>query len=211
MPDIEELRQLINDRKDKSKPVGRASAPFPVILDADLAVDLSRARGQEQAAKTALEDWKTEAEKDQRVGGRRKPPAEYQNAVDEAAARVAELEAEADGFKVILVFVALPADDNDELMKQHPPREDDEDDQKFGFNLATFPVARMHECAAKVVSLNDEPMDLDPKSIAAGLTAGERDLAVQVVNGINNQMASVPFYDASSQSRQRSGGKSRRR
>lgn len=211
MPNIEDLQRLLNDRKDKSKTGGRASAPFPVILDADLAVDLSRARGQEQAAQTTLDDWQAEAEKDQRVGGRRKPPIHLQTAVDEAAARVAELEAEADGLKVILVFVALPADDNDELMKQHPPREDDEDDQKYGFNLATFPIARMRECATKVVGLDDNLLDLDPKGLVAGLTAGERDLAIQVVNGINAQVASVPFFAASSPSRRRSGDKSKRR
>lgn len=210
MPDVEKLRQLLNDRNDKSRPRGRASAPFPIILDADLAIDLSQARGELQAAETAVTDFENEAKKDARQGGRRKPPADMQADVDQAKQRVEELEAEADGVKVMLVFVALPAEENDALMKEHPPREGDEGDQQYGFNRLDFPVARMHKCANRVVGMDDEPLDLDPKKLVSGMSPGERDLAVQVCNGVNAQMASVPFYDASSQSRQRSGGKSRR-
>jgi hypothetical protein len=210
-PDISKLQQLLQDRNDKARPSGRASAPFPIILDADLAIDLSRARQQLAIAEQAVTDWETEANTDKRQGGRRKVPADLTTAAAEAKAQVDELEAEAEEVKVILVFVALTATDNDELQKMHPPREGDEEDQKYGFNLAAFPTARMRECAARVVGMDDQPLDLDPKELVAGMSPGERDLAIQVVNGINNQMASVPFYDANSQSRQRSGGKSRRR
>lgn len=211
MPDLAKLQQLLQDRNDKARPAGRASAPFPIILDADLAVDLSRARQQLAIAEQAVTDWQTEAKQDPRQGGRRKPPADLQQAVTDAQQQVDDIEAEAEEVKVILVFVALTADANDELMKQHPPREGDEKDLEYGFNLAEFPVARMRECAARVVSMDDEPLDLDPKDLVAGMSPGERDLAVQVCNGLNAQMASVPFYDANSQRVQRSGGKSRRR
>jgi len=210
MPDLSKLQQLLQDRNDKARPSGRASAPFPIILDADLAIDLSKARAELQAAETTLNEWEAEAKQDTRQGGRRKPPADMQKAVDEAKARVDELETEADEVKVILVFVALPAADDDELMKLHPPREGNERDQDFGFNAAEFPVARMHACAARVVDMDDQLLDLDPKKLVEGMSPGERDLAVQVCNGVNAQMASVPFFDANSHSRQRSGGKSRR-
>lgn len=211
MPDIDKLRQLLNDRNDKSRPRGRASAPFPIILDADLAIDLSKARAELQASETALDDFEKDAKNDTRQGGRRKPPADMKTDVDEARQRVEELEAEAEGVKVMLVFVALPAEENDALLKEYPPREGDEGDQEYGFNRLDFPVARMLKCANRVVSMDDEPLDLDPQKLVSGMSPGERDLAVQVCNGVNAQMASVPFYDANSQSRQRSGGKSRRR
>jgi seryl-tRNA synthetase len=211
MPDISKLQQLLQDRNDKARPAGRASAPFPVILDADLAIDLSKARQELQQAEEAVKDWEAEAKQDARQSGRRKVPAELTAAVAEAKARVEELQAEADEVKVQLIFVALRADENDELEKQHPPREGNDDDKKWGFNADTFPVARMHECAARVVDMDNNLLDLDPKKIVTGFSQGERDFAVQVVNGVNAQLASVPFYDANSQSRQRSGGKSRRR
>lgn len=210
MPDISKLQQLLQDRNDKTRPSGRASVPFPIILDADLAIDLSRARAELAAAEQAVDDWEAEAAQDQRQGGRRKPPADLQTAVAEAKARVEELEAEADEVKVILVFVALPADENDALQKQHPPREGNETDAEYGYNTAEFPVARMRECAVRVVGMDDQLLDLDPKKLVDGMSQGERDLAVQVSNGCNAQLASVPFYDANSRSRQRSGGKSRR-
>lgn len=209
--DISKLQQLLQDRKDKNRPAGRASSPFPIILDADLAIDLSKARNELAAAEAELTEWENEQKGDARQGGRRKPPADLQSKVDDARQRVTDLEADAEDVKVILVFVALRASDNDELQKQYPPREGNETDAEFGYNTADFPVARMRECAARVVSMNDEPLDLDPKEIVDEMSQGERDLAVQVCNGINAQLASVPFYDANSQSRQRSGGKSRRR
>lgn len=211
MPDLAKLQQLLQDRNDKVRPSGRASAPFPIVLDADLAVDLSRARQELSVAEQAVKDFEEESKTDSRQGGRRKPPADLTADVDQAKARVAELEAEADEVKVMLVFVALTANDNDELQKQHPPREDNDADKEYGVNLLEFPVARMNACASRVVDMDNNLLDLDPKKLVEGMSPGERDLAVQVCNGINNQMASVPFYDANSQRVQRSGGKSRRR
>lgn len=207
MPDLAKLQALLQDRNDKVNPRGRASAPFPIVLDADLAIDLSRARQNLANAEQAVTDHKAAASSDTRQGGRRKVPDDLTAAVDKAKAQVAEIKAEADDVTVQLIFVALQADENDALEKLHPPREDNEQDKQNDLNSDTFPIARMHACANRVLGMDDTLLDLDPKALATGMSTGERDLACQVVNGINGQVASVPFYAANSQSRQRNGAK----
>lgn len=209
MPDMKKVQQLLQDRKSP-KSSSRASAPFPIVMDSDLAVDLSHARQALAEAQQDMENWATEAAADSRQGGKRKPPADKEQAVADAQTRVEELEAEAKDVTVTLVFVALTANDQDALIKQHPPRPDNDEDAKYGYDVTTFPIARMRECAAKVIGDNDEELDVDIPDLIAGLQPMERDFACQVVNGISAQAWSVPFYAANSQSRQRSGGKSRR-
>jgi hypothetical protein len=210
MPDMAKVQALLQDRKSpKSK--GRASAPLPIVMDADLAVDLAQARQELANAEYAITEWaKKVTEGDHRQGGKPKPPADMNKRVAAAQERVDELKAEADEVTVLVVFVAMPADQQDELEKLHPPREGNKADEEQGINLDTFPRARMRECAAKVVDFDDNVLPLDPIEIVDGMSTGERGLAIQVVNGISSQVASVPFFDASSQSRQRSGGKPRR-
>lgn len=209
MTDLAKLEALIQDRKSK-QPKGRASAPYPIVLDADIAVDLSRAQQQLINAGAAVDKWVAEKAQTPRQGGKPKPPADLTDAVTKAQELVDEIKAAADEVTVMLIFVALPADEHDELELKHPPRPDDEKDAEHGFNIDTFPVARMHACAARVETLDEEPTNFDPLDLIKGMSTGERDLAAQVVSNLTNQLASVPFYAASSQSRQRSGARSRR-
>lgn len=208
MPDMEKVQALLQDRKSK-KSKGRASAPFPIVMDADLAIDLAQARQELANAEQAINDWSKKIAEDSRHA-KPKPPPELNKRVAAAQERVDEIKAEADEVTVLVVFVAMPADAQDELEKLHPPREDNKADAEQGINLDTFPRARMRECATKVVDFDGNELALDPIEIVDGMSTGERGLAIQVVNGISSQIASVPFFDASSQSRQRSGAKSRR-
>ena len=211
MPDIAKLQALLQDRNSE-QPKGRASAPFPVILDADLAVQLNQARQMLTNAEGALEAWKKKAtEGDKRQGGSPRLPADLTKAVAEAQSLVDELSAEADDATVKLVFVALKKDKYDELLKLHPPREDNERDHQLQYNADDFPDALMRACVTKVVSLDDDLLDLDIDQIISGLSTGERNVACNVAIGLNLQTFSVPFSAANSPSRQRSGGKSRRR
>lgn len=210
MPDMDKVRALLQDRKSPTAKKGRASAPFPVVMDADLAIELAQARQELANAEQAVTDWAHELAENDSRHAKPKPPAELNKRIAEAQKRVDEIKAEADEVTVILVLVAMHAEKQDELEKLHPPREGNKDDEKHGVNIATYPIERLRQCAAKVVDFDDNLLDVDPQDLIIGMSSGERDLACQVTAGISQQIASVPFYDASSQSRQRSGGKPRR-
>lgn len=211
MPDIDHLQQLLRDRQS-AKGKGRASAPLPIVLDADLAVDIEQAKIAYANAQSEVAQLEKEAAGDGRVGGAKSPKlSEAQKALEAAKKRVDEAQAAANDVTVQLVFTALKSDEYDRLLKEHPPREDDEGDKQRGFDYSTFPDALLTVSPAKVVDIDGDPLELDAAEIIAEMSHGERDMARSVVMGLNVQTYSVPFSVANSQSRQRSGGKSRRR
>jgi hypothetical protein len=200
------LQALLLDRKSKT-PKGRASAPFPIILDADLAIALARAEQSRSVALEAIAEAEKEAAGDKRMGGTPKIDPALIEELTAAEASLAEAEAAADEATVQIVFTALKTGPFDELVKEHPPREGDETDQQFEYNRSTFPDALVRACATKVVDLDGDEIETDPLELIDGFSNGERITAQNVVNGLNQQAASVPFYNARSQSRQRNGAK----
>jgi hypothetical protein len=211
MPDLEKMQQLLKDRQSP-KGKGRASAPMPIMLDADLAVDLEQAKNRYANAESEVAEQEKAAAGDKRVGGGKPPDlAEAQKTLTAAQKALDEAQEAADEHTVQLVFTALKADEFDELIKQHPPRDDDEGDQSRGYDRSTFPTALLVASPATVVTLDGDPFGLDPAEVISGMSHGEKDLARSVVLGLNVQTFSVPFSAANSRSRQRSGGKSRRR
>lgn len=211
MPDLERMQQLLRDRQTP-KGKGRASAPMPIMMEADLAIDLEQAKNLLNVATNAVADEEKKAAGDQRQGGGTPPDlAAAQKELAAAQKAVDEAQEAADEVTVQIVFTALTDDDFDQLLMQHPPRDDDEGDQTRGYNRATFGRALLAASPAKVLTLDGDPFDLDPAETLAGMSHGEKDLARSVVLGLNVQTFSVPFSAANSRSRPRSGGKSKRR
>jgi hypothetical protein len=203
----ERLQSLLQDRKSSTK--GRMSAALPVILEADLAVRLNMARQAVQNAESEIAAFQKDNPGDKRSGGvaRADVPADLQKALDDAQAEVDRIEDEAADVTVRLVFVALKYDDFDKLEKAHPPRDGDDRDAEYGANVDTFPEVLMRASAVKVTDYDDNIVDLDIDELIEGMSNAERNMACQVARGVNVNPASVPFYDANSRSRRRSGGK----
>lgn len=212
MPDIEELQKLLRDRQSPKATKGRASAPFPLVMNADLAVDLQQAELVFAAAQDAVAQQEKEAAGDTRVGGTKSPGLAAAQAELKAAQKALdEAKAAANDVTVQMVLTALTSNDYDELVMKHPPRQDNESDQNLGYDQSTFSEALLQASPAKIVDLDGNPLDLDKDDLVAGMTHGERDLARRVVTGLNAQVFSVPFSAVNSPSRQRSGAKPRRR
>lgn len=213
MPDLEELQRLLRDRQSPKATTGRASAPFPLVMNADLAVDLQQAEMVFAAAQDDVALREKEAAGDSRVGGTKSPALtaaqaelrKAQKALDEAKAAANEV-------TIQMVITALTSNDYDELLMKHPPRDDDENDKALGYNQSTFPEALLQAAPAKILDLDDNPLPgFEKEDLIDGMTHGERDLARRVATGLNAQVFSVPFSAVNSPSRQRSGGKPKRR
>lgn len=199
----DKLQQLLQDRKSSKK--GRAFRPMAICLDADLSMDLEDAERELAAAKKAA-DEATEI----RAGGKVSTDPEMAKRVTAAEKAVTEAEALVDASSVIVTFAALKAHDYDELLKEHPPREDNEYDKLDDYNRDTFPDALMAASASKNVKDADgDLVDMDVADVLAEMSSGERNLACQVSFDVNNRQSS--FSEAKSRSRQRSGSNSKRR
>lgn len=207
------LQRLLLDRKSK-EPKGRASIPFPIILDADLSRKVNEAQAELTAAHAAIEEHREEQAElaeagkgDRRMGSKTSIPDELTERLEKAETDATAADDEADEAMVQLVLVALKSDAYDELVKAHPPREDNADDAKSGVNWLTFPDALLRECATRVLDGDDDEIEMDLTDLIDGMSTGERQLARQIAQTVNLQSASVPFYNARSQSRRRNGAK----
>jgi len=207
------LRELLNDRNSK-EPKGRASIEFPIILDAALSLEVSLAQQHLAAVNGAIETHqreqaqaKEDGKGDRRVGSKTTIPADLKNQLDAAQVRADAADEAADDAMVQLVLVALKSEQYDELIKAHPPREDNADDAKNGVNVHTFPDALLRACATKVLDDEDAEIEMDLTGLIDGMSSGERQVARQAAQQINVQVATVPFYNANSQSRRRNGAK----
>lgn len=209
MPDHEALQALLQDRKTSAK--GRITLPMNVILDAQLAFDGNNAERELDAAKAAVKEAEKAAEGDKRAGGKVGISPELAAAVETAQAAFDEANEAAAQATVKVVFTALKGSDYDELVKLHPPRDGDEGDATEGYNRATFNEALMYESAVKVLDRDDQIVDMDTTEVLGTLSAGERLFAETIAQQANIRTTAVPFSVAGSQSRQPSGGKSKRR
>lgn len=202
----EALIALLQDRKTSTK--GRASRRMAICLSTELSMDLADAEQELAEAKQAVTD--AEATADRRAGGKVAIDPELTKQVTAAEKTVAAAEAKVDAASVIITFTALKASDYDVLLKDHPPREDNELDALVDHNRDTFPDALMEATAVKRVEDADGNLvDMDVADLIATMSNGERTLACQVSNDVNLRTSS--FSDAKSQSRQRSGSSSKRR
>jgi len=154
----------------------------------------------------------TEAEvtADRRAGGKLAIDPELTKQVTAAEKAVAAAEKLVDAASVIVTFNALKAADYDDLLKEHPPREDNELDAMVDYNRDTFPDALMKKSASqKIEDADGNLIDMDVAELIDTMSNGERTVACQVSNDVNLRTSS--FSDAKSQSRQRSGASSKRR
>jgi hypothetical protein len=207
MPDHSALQALLQDRKSSTK--GRASRRMQVCLDAKLSLTLALAEEDLAAVEAAIETAEASAEK--RAGGTVAidPGLVKEKAAAEKA--VTEAETAADAATVTITFTALKANDYDELLKQHPPREGNQLDAIDDRNNATFPDALMVACATKIEDADGNLIDMDAADLLGTLSNGERIIACQVAGDVNSKTLSVPSSDANSQNRRRSGSSSNRR
>lgn len=205
-PDHDKLLALLQDRKQSSK--GRASRRMSVCLDADLAADLEDAQAELAEANEAVADA-AKAETP-RAGGRVPTDPALQKRVTDAEKAVVAAERDVDAASVTVTFTALKADAYDDLLKKYPPREGDELDKISDYNRDEFPDALMRASASKKVEDADgKPVAMDVEELIDEMSNGERWLACQIAGQINDRTSS--FYEAKSQSRQRSGSNSKRR
>lgn len=202
------LKQLLQDRRSPTK--GRASRRLNVCLDASLAAAVAEAQQKVTEAENDIAAHNEQHKGDIRQGGKIPVPQDLTDRLAEAERALEEAEAEADEATVSVLFVALKSDDYDKILKEHPPAEGNDADKEFGANRETFLAALMAACAQRVEH-NGEIIDMEPGEVLDTLTSGEKSIAHTVALEINlRSNSTVPFSGANSQSRQRSGGQSRR-
>lgn len=207
MPDHNDLLALLQDRKKSTK--GRASRKMTLCLIEDLAMAHAVAAHELAAANAAVKYAEEHAEK--RAGGKVAIDpvlVKEQKAAEKAAA---DAKAAMDEKSVVLTFTALKSEDYDALQAEHPPREGNKVDADNGHNEDTFPDALMRASASKITDITGTLLDTDIQDVIDGMSNGERILACQASNGVNDRTASVHFSDAASQNRRRSGSSSNRR
>lgn len=209
MPDHEKLQALLNDRKSSSK--GRATAKAHVCLDAEAATQAAIKRNELQVVKDEVERFETEAKGDARMGGTVPVPEEMQKRLADAQTAYDEAQDAANDATVSIVMVALKSADFDLLLKAHPPRDGNKEDDEFGADRSSFLKALAAECATKVLDQDGAIVDMEAADILGTLSSGERAMIEARSLEINQRTASVPFSIAGSPSRQLSGGKSKRR
>jgi hypothetical protein len=207
MPDHSALQALLQDRKTSTK--GRASRRMGICLSAPLSMTLALAEQELDAAKAAAETAQDNAET--RAGGKISIDPALTKQVKAAEKAVAEAEAAVDAASVTVTFTALKAKDYDALLKEHPPRDGNKLDAAVDRNESTFPDALMLKSATKVEDADGNLVDMDIPELLETLSNGERIIACQAANSVNDRTVNVDFSDANSQSRQRSGSSSNRR
>lgn len=211
MPDHARLQQLLQDRKSKTKNVGRPSRQLRFCLDNDLAQERAEAEQKLAEAKAELDAATAEAQADKRAGGRVRVDAAITKLHKDAEDAAEKARTAADEDSVVVTFTAVQSEDYDELVTEHPPREGNEDDAKNAVNGATFPGALMRASISAITDIDGATVDMDPDDLVAGFSNGERIIAINASNEVNLRITSIPFSDASSPRRQASGSKSRRR
>jgi hypothetical protein len=207
MPDHSALQALLQDRKTSTK--GRASRRMDICLSAPLSMTLAVADQELQAVEAAIKTAEENAEK--RAGGTVAIDAELTKRKKAAEKAVADAEKAADAATVTVTFTALKAVDYDELLKEHPPREGNEQDAAADVNNATFPDALMLASASKVEDADGNIVEMDIAELLGTLSNGERIVACQAAGEANLRILSVPSSDANSRNRPRSGSSSSRR
>lgn len=207
MPDHDALLALLQDRKRSTK--GRASRRMTICLVEDLAMAHAVAEHELAAANAAVKYAEDHAEK--RAGGKVAVDPALLKEQKAAEKTVADAKAAADQMSVVITFTALKSDAYDALQAEHPPREGNDADAASEHNTATFPDALMRASASKVTDTEGNLVDADLGEILDGLSNGERIIACQTANLVNDRTASIHFSDAVSQNRRRSGSSSNRR
>ena len=203
MPDHSALQALLQDRKTSTK--GRAFRPMAICLDTELSMDL-----EDAAAELAVAKETAAATTETRAGGKVSTDPEMDKRVKAAEKAVADAEALVDAASVIITFAAMKADEYDELLTEHPPREGNEMDALSDYNRDTFPDALMAKSASgRVKDADGNIVDMNVTDVIATMSSGERNVACKVSFEVNNRSSS--FSDAKSQNRQRSGSSSKRR
>lgn len=207
MPDHDVLLALLQDRKTSTK--GRASRRMTICLNEELAMAHAVAEHELAAAKAAVKYAEDHADK--RAGG--KVAVDRELIKEEAAAEKAvnDAKAAADDVSVVITFTALKSGDFDALQNEHPPREGNKSDANQGHNVDTFPDALMRASATKLTDTEGKLIDADLGEILDGLSNGERIIACQTANLVNDRTASIHFSEAVSRNRRRNGSSSNRR
>ncbi|MFC5268468.1 hypothetical protein ACFPJ1_40720 [Kribbella qitaiheensis] len=207
MPDHEALQALLQDRK--SPKGGRATRRMDICLSAPLSMTLALA--EQDLAGIEAEIALAEATADRRAGGTVAIDPDLTKRKKAAEKAVTDAEAAVDAASVTVTFTAMKANDYDELLKKHPPREGNEIDAQDDRNNQTFPDALMFASATKVQDADGNIVDMDIPELLGTLSNGERIIACQAAMSVNDRALSVPFSDANSRSRRRSGSSSSRR
>lgn len=204
MPDHDALLALLQDRKTTKK--GRATRRVHICLDEDLAMSRAIAEQELAAAEEAVQYAEDHAEK--RAGGKVAidPALVKAKAAAEKAVEAAKTEAEK--LTVVVTFTALKSEAYDKLLGEHPPREGNEIDAVNEHNVATFPDALMRASATKVTDVDGTLLDTDLPGLLDDLSNGERIVACQAANSVNDRTLNVHFSDAVSQNRRRRGSNS---
>jgi len=133
--------------------VTRRTATVQVTLDA-------KNDEQEELQALAVEEKRLALAQARETGAKRSPITKQLNEIRPA---IAALEAEIATGRITVTVMALAASKYRNLLKNHPPREDDEFDAKVGYNEETFMLPLLTEAtvAARDHQGQDVPLDLE--------------------------------------------------
>jgi hypothetical protein len=202
------LQALLQDRKAKK---GRASRVVHVCLDASLAADLAEADAELAMVRSTVEDAEKARAGDKRQGGKVPLDPDLQRQLKAAEAKVDAAKDAVAEATVTITVSALPADEFDELLKKHPPRDGNDDDKEFGADREAFCDALLLNGATKVTDRDGTLVDIAFAELLPELSSGERQLVRNMALEVNQRVASIPFSVAKSSSGRASSGRSRSR
>lgn len=213
MPDLDErhqrLQALLTDRKAKK---GRASRVAYVCLDADLSFKLAEAEQELDVIREQVDADAKEKAHDRRLGGGGvAPDPDLQSSLLAAEQKAAAAQDAADEVTVAITITAVPADEFDELLKKHPPRDGNEADQRFGAHVNTFCDALLLGGVTRIADRDGNLVDVSFDELLPTLSSGERQAVRGAALEANQRTASIPFSVSKSSNDRGSGGRSKPR
>lgn len=133
--------------------VTRRTTTVPITLDA-------KNDEQDEYDALAVEERRLGLEQARRASNKRAPITRKLN---EVRARMDELKESIESGRITVTVTALPSSKYRNLLKDHPPREGDEFDQKVGYNEDSFilPFLTAATVAARDADGADVPLDVE--------------------------------------------------
>ncbi|RCG31989.1 hypothetical protein DQ384_05455 [Sphaerisporangium album] len=114
-------------------------------------------------------------------------------AAREIATQIEATRAEMQRHTVEFRLQALPQKQWSDLLKKHPPRKGNKDDDMADYNVGTFPVAALAAC-----SVSPEMTEEDAGRLVDAITNGQWARLNMALGELNNGGAEVPFSAAAS-------------
>lgn len=119
------------------------------------------------------------------------------NTVRKKAERVQELEALMQESTVTFLIRGMKRGAWAELIANHPPREKNQIDARYGFNLEALMIPAIPQSIVKVTTTEGEPVEFDPatewEGLADDMTDSQYEDFVMAVIKVNRGSNDIPF------------------